>query len=555
MNKLVLVFITILTQTSLFAQTNCYYLLELNSKDTTHFHITNPQDYLSAKSIQRRAKFNIDIDYRDLPVTIQSVESQIPKGFNILGKSKWLNAIVIVGTEKINVKKFPLGKEIKKISYLGQAQTENKDHFTNINELISALEAKVDPTISNKLDSSFYGKMLKQNSQINAPALHKKNLTGKGITVAVLDAGFNQLNANAYFNRLFVNNQILLTRDFVTPNTGVYEDDVHGSCVLSCMAAYSPNKGVGTGFDASFVLLRTEDQGNELLLEEVLWVMGAEFADSIGIDLLQSSLGYNEFDDVSLNHRMKELNGNTTIISRGAKIATEKGIIVVNSSGNEGDNDWRRIVAPADVKEVITVGGIDQKGFPALFSSVGPTADNRIKPDVAALAENDYVVSGNGVIYTGSGTSYACPIIAGAVTCLMQACPNKNAKQLADALRLCASNYYEPDKYIGYGVPDMLLALKILGGDSDYKFTTNKLLDVRWLADNKLHITNYLHTAQKFTIVIRDTSGVELYKEQVKMKEAGVYRFSIKRTKKWDNGVYHLQMIYKEGKEEQLIIK
>ncbi len=526
-------------------QKNHYFLAEWNNKDTSRFKTTSPNLFLSEKSIARRIKYQIPVGFSDIPVSASYLQQVGEKKLVVSGVSKWLNAAVIKCKSKQEIDSIRKLVGLKRITYLGQQKVLRKEESVkDLNELISTLEGKVNLETDSFGSKGFYGKSELQLNQLNIPSLHRQGYTGKDVLIAVMDAGFRNLPRNPVFRNLFLKKRILLTRDFISSGINVYDDDAHGTAVLSCMAAYQPNTLIGSSYDAGYILLRTEDESNEMLLEEITWILAAEYADSIGVDIIQSSLGYNEFDDMTQNHRIKEMDGKTTFVARGAKLASDKGIMVINSSGNEGDKDWRKIVTPADVKEVFTVGGVDSKSNPALFSSVGPTADKRVKPDFAALAEEVYVVSEDGIVYHGNGTSYACPLVAGLAACLLQATPEKSNLQIADALRLASNQYYDPDKYIGFGIPDGLLALKILGGDTSVSLNSDRLLDIRLLSDNQVHLTVYCHSPQKYEVQFLDQSGKILYAERNRVKQPGVFRFKTKTPKKWKSSIYSVSVLF-----------
>ncbi|MFA6259921.1 MAG: S8 family serine peptidase [Bacteroidia bacterium] len=520
-----------------------YHWISLNGKDTSQYKMSKPEAFLSSKSIQRKNRLQISIGMNDIPVNPVFTQTLSLLGVQVTGTSRWMNAILVESKQKKlsdTIRNLPF---ISSTTYLGERKVLQGVVRKDIHELVETLEAKVNPSKQLEQDSDFYGKSALQVKMLNTPALHQLGFNGKGITVAVLDAGFSKVNHISYFRHLFDSSQIVLTRDLVDGNTQVYDDDAHGTGVLSCMAAYAPNRLVGTAYAANYLLIRTEDALNENLLEEALWILGAELADSAGADLIQSSLGYNEFDDKQQNHRLKELNGNTTLISKGATLAVAKGMVVVCSSGNEGDNNWRKIVAPADVKDVITVGGVDETGNLALFSSIGPTADRRVKPDLVAMGERTMVLSENGIVYPGNGTSYACPLICGTIACLMQACPITGTSAIAQAIKLSSDNYTRPNNYIGYGVPDAAMARAIMDSkDSLDRITQNSLLDARFI-DERLHVAYALNSPQKIQLIITDSTGYIVYSDRIKVKQAGIYRASLSKSNHWKKGNYGIQLI------------
>ena len=299
---------------------------------------------------------------------------------------------------------------------------------------------------------------------LNGDILHDMGYRGQGKVIAVLDGGFLNANTLDVFDSLWQNNQILGTHDFVNGGQVLFDGHPHGSMVLSCMGGNYPGELIGTAPKASYWLLRSEDTGSEYRIEEYNWVSAAEYADSVGADVINSSLGYSDnFTDPGQNHTYSEMDGNTTPCTIGADMAAKKGILVVNSLGNSGNSDWYYLGAPSDGDSVLGIGAVTENGSYASFSSHGPSYDGRVKPDVVAQGSGAYVVDpyGGGFGYN-SGTSFSSPIMAGMVTCLWQANPALNNMQIADAVSKSASQYLSPDDMLGYGIPDFVLANNIL---------------------------------------------------------------------------------------------
>jgi len=245
------------------------------------------------------------------------------------------------------------------------------------------------------------------------------------------------------------------TWDFVANEASVNEDNVHGMSCLSTIAANLPGLFVGTAPKSSFYLYRTEDISGEYPIEEQNWVAAAEKADSLGVDVFSVSLGYTTFDNSSFNHDYTDMNGNTTIISKGCDLAAKKGILVVVAAGNEGNGAWKYITAPADADSVLAVGAVNTARQVAGFSSYGPSSDGQIKPDVAAVGQGAVIANQNtgGPVFN-NGTSYACPIMAGIVSCLWQAFPEVNNMTIIDEVRKSSDRANMPDDRTGYGVPN-----------------------------------------------------------------------------------------------------
>jgi serine protease AprX len=524
----------LLISSQLYAQH--VYWVAFSGKDDA-FSISSPQQFLSDKAILRRQKFGIQITESDLPISSSYLQQFEQKGIVILSKSKWLNGIAVVVPTKNYFDTLKNFSFVILVKYLGEHQTilvSTKQHIDG-KEMLKVLEHKVDWK-KKQTDTSFYGKTYRQVCMLNTHLLHEQGYTGKGVNIAVIDAGFNNADTLLVFDQLRNSHQLKLTKDFVQRNANVFEDDDHGTAVLSCMAGYIPFTFVGTAPMANYYLFRSEYAKTEMPVEETYWIEAIEFADSIGVDLVNSSLGYNEFDDVSQNYTYKNLDGKTALISKAATLAVQKGIVVVVSAGNEGDGDWKFISVPADATEIITVGGVDAGNHLASFSSIGPTKDKRIKPDVMAQGDNVWVASSRGVFYQGDGTSYASPLMAGAIACLMQACPTKNPQEIVQALHTSGNHYYKPDNSFGYGIPDMQLAYLLLLND-----TAEKLLDIRYLGDKRMHLAYQATAAHKINIVIKNEQDIEVHSETMNVK--GTIRVSLKKNKELKKGKYSLLVV------------
>ncbi len=524
----------LLLTTSMHAQH--VYWVTFSGKDT-RFSMGSPQQFLSSKAILRRQKFGIPVTETDLPVSKLYLEQLTQKGIMVLSTSKWLNGVAVKVPDKKyadTLKQYPF---VTGVRYLGEHQAfrASAKHRVDLNEMLKVLEQKGDFK-KKQTDSNGYGKTYRQVSMLNTQCLHQQGYRGEGIAIAVIDAGFNNADTLPVFSQMRQSNRIKHTHDFVQHNEEVYEDDDHGTAVLSCMAGYIPNEFVGTAPMADYYLLRSEYANTEMPVEEIYWIEAIEYADSAGVDLVNSSLGYNEFDDATQNYTYKNLDGKTALISKAAGLAVQKGMVVVVSAGNEGDDEWKFISVPADVKEVITVGGVDAGNHLAGFSSIGPTKDKRIKPDVMAQGDNVWVASSKGVFYQGDGTSYSSPIMAGAIACLMQAYPDKNPAALMQALHLSGNHYYKPDNHFGYGIPDMQLAYFLLQND-----TTEQLLDITYMGDKRLHLTYRAAMPHKITVVVKDDTESIVHEETLAVK--GTIREALKKNKQLKKGKYSLHLV------------
>ena len=437
------------------------YWVQLKDKKGTPYKISQPEAFLSQRSIDRRMRQHILIDETDLPVSRVYLDSLKNRGLEIVHTSKWLNGATVRTADTTLIKK------IATLPFVTMVQLTKP-----ANVLKSFSNKFSDEVLNTEYDPENYGNALDQLSQLNGQYLHRQGFRGKGIQIAILDAGFLNANIIEAFDSLRNSNRILGTRDFVDPTSDIYTQNYHGMSVLSCMGGNIPGSLVGTAPDASFYLIRSEDVATEYLIEEDNWVAAAEYADSLGVDVINSSLGYSQFNDSLMNHSYADLNGKTTRVTQGANMAFQKGILVFSSAGNEGSKSWKRIIAPSDGENVIGVAAVDKDGLRASFSSVGPAFGGAVKPNVAAMGSGTTLALSNGTIGYASGTSFSSPVLAGMGACLLQANPYAGAKLAKLAIEQSASQYSNPDSLIGFGIPDFEKADKYLKVNS-----ANKLKD------------------------------------------------------------------------------
>ena len=420
------------------------YRLYLKDKDLDHtpFSVNRPSEFLSQRSIDRRKRQGIPVDLTDLPVA-PAYEKQVAEaGIEIVGKSKWNNTLLI---------RIHKDKELRKLEGL-EFITKMKKVFVAPDSVSQRLRSNV----RNRLNGwshgdGFYGAADAQLKSLNGKRLHEIGYQGKGKMIAVFDGGFMNVDKIPALHDI----KLAGVKDFVVPESkNVFGEMEHGTMVLSTMAANAPDFYVGVAPEAQYLLIRCEDERTESLAEEDYWASAAEYADSCGVDVINSSLGYHGFDDSSTDHHYYEQDGNTALISRTASMCADKGIVCVNSAGNDGMGSWKKINFPADATDILTVGSINEHGVNAAFSAVGPTADGRIKPDVMAFGSPTCVITGRGSIINDNGTSFSSPLVAGMVACLWQALPGKTAKQIIKLVKLAGNNQQHPDNVFGYGVPD-----------------------------------------------------------------------------------------------------
>lgn len=429
------------------------YVIKFKDKANSPYSIEKPLEFLSQKALLRRQKYNIPVIEQDIPVNKIYIDSIKNLGFEIYGTSKWLNCVIAHTKDSLSVEK------VKYLNFVDTTKTVRKEKP----KYKKPEPEKID--IKSKTDTFYtydYGYGKNQIRMMNLHNLHNKGFAGQGMIIAVLDAGFKNVDKLKGFDSLRVKKQILGIKDFVERDKDVFRDATHGMQVLSTIAANYPGKLTGTAPEAKFWLLRTETEHSENLVEEYFWVEGAEFADSAGVDIIHSSLGYNNFDDTLVSFKYEDLTGDYAPASVASDIAASKGILCVTSAGNEGDAPWKYITSPADADSVLTVGAVSGENIIANFSSVGPTPDGRIKPEVVAQGAFVWVLRLRKGVTFSFGTSFSGPIIAGAVACLWQAHPKCTNMEIIDAVIKSADKYENPNNKYGYGLPDFDKADKYL---------------------------------------------------------------------------------------------
>ena len=420
------------------------YRLYLRDKDLHHtpFSLKTPDGFLSHRSIERRKHQGLPIDVTDLPVSPAYIDSVREAGIEVVGKSKWNNTLLI---------RIHKEKELRKLDGMSFI-TKKLKVFSSPDSITERKRSSFRKELNQwETTSGVYGNAERQIKSLNGISLHEKGFRGEGMMIAVFDGGFMNADKIPALHDI----KLAGVKDFVVPKSdNVFQEMEHGTMVLSTMAANAPGHFVGVAPDAQFLLVRCEDERTESLAEEDYWAEAAEYADSVGVDVINSSLGYHAFDDEKSNHTYSEQDGETALISHTASMCAAKGIVCVNSAGNDGMGSWKKINFPADAKDILTVGSVNEQGVNAAFSAVGPTADGRIKPDVMAYGSPTSVITGRGSIINDNGTSFSSPLIAGMVACLWQALPNKTAKQIIKLVKLSGNNQQHPDNIYGYGLPD-----------------------------------------------------------------------------------------------------
>ena len=445
----------------------------LRDKQGTAYALDHPGRWLSHNSIERRRRQGLSLDSTDLPVSaryLREMERQAnQRNWQFVGTSRWQNTVLVRSTDTL------LLRRLAELDFVREARQvwQSPDSIERRGPKIKVHEGW-NPWDSIRGD--LYGNGREQIEMLSGQRLHDIGCRGKGITIAVLDGGFQNCDEIAALQRA----NIVGGKNFVwSPESRgqapdlrtlrseepvpeiLYREMDHGTKVLSTMATNEPQVLVGTAPEARYWLLRCEDQQTEQPVEEDYWTMAAEFADSAGVDIISSSLGYSNYDGTNDDYRQRDLNGRTALISRSASMLAQKGIILVSSAGNAGMGPWKKIEVPGDANDILTVGALNREKENAPFSGIGPTQDGRVKPDVMALGSPAVLISGRGTIVRDMGTSFSTPIVAGLVACLWQALPEKTALDIITLVRQTASQHDEPDNIYGYGIPNFWRAYMI----------------------------------------------------------------------------------------------
>lgn len=521
--------------TTLYSQ-QLYYFISFKDKPRFKEQIYQPASFISERAIDRRTRNRVPLNINDIPPDSSYLAQLQQLPVIIYGKSRWMNgALVLVNQATVvdSILKLPFVSEAKYVGKPNYTEEELISERTIENQLRQLAQAFTKEDTSNKV--LYFGKSYDQLHQINSELLYERGFRGKGVRIAVLDAGFRGLDELPAFKHLFDEKRIISTWDFVEAEEEVFEDDEHGLAVMSCLAAQQPGLIIGAAPQSEYLLLRTENPSSEYLVEEYFWLFAAEYADSAGADIINSSLGYSKHDEKSMGHRFSELDGKTTVVTIAAEIASSKGILVVASAGNEGNDPWKKITAPSDGEKVLSVGAVDKKGAQVSFSSIGPTADKRIKPDVVARGKNTLLLAANGKTFEGNGTSYACPLITASAAQLLELAPKTSAQKLKQVIVISSQNYHSPNKQIGCGLPDFELASKLITVSRD------SILSITLNSNNNLDLIIYSATNQKVKITVENSVGDILEKESQSLTK-GLNRTEMKLNKKRASGIYQLRV-------------
>lgn len=506
--RIFIVFVFIMSTFAILkAQTQYFFYVQFSNKNNTTYSLQRPAEYLSTRAIERRISFHIAIDSTDLPVNQTYVNQITALGIRVHSRSKWMNGVTVMLSDS------GMMHLVRELNFV---------KFTQYTGKMTTTPASVIQKSQTQETGYIYGNAATQINQLNGTTLHNNGFRGQGIQIGILDAGFSNVDVNRGFDSLRLQGRLLGTKDIILPGNNVFREHTHGAQVLSTMAGNIDGQYIGTAPKASFWLIRTEYDPTEYLSETDFWVSGIEFADSAGVDVINSSLGYTTFNDPSMNFTYNDMNGKVSRASRAATMAAEKGIIVCNSAGNDGGKSWNYIGVPADADKIFTVGSVTSANTPSSFSSFGPSADQRIKPDVCAMGSLSSVILSDGVISTNNGTSFSSPIMAGMLSCLLQRYkafdPNPVMSVFYRAVIESCNNYATPTPQSGYGIPDFVVAeskLPIYDGVGKLLKTNENHAEIRQYPTGIQIIIREGNNTGMYNIRIYNSNGILIYSKNM----------------------------------------
>lgn len=423
------------------------YMVFFKDKSGSAYSVSEPSEFLSPRAVERRQRQGLTTIPQDIPVNDTYIQGVSATGASVVHATRWMNGVLVSCDEATlaSIRSLPYVADAELVAPGAKPSSSGRRRITS--RMTEAGESMV---TANQL------------SMLGLSEMHTAGYTGEGVFVAVLDAGFPGVNTADPFSHLFADNRIVDTYDFVHDDPDAFVQSNHGTNVLSVIAAYVPDAYTGGAYGASFQLYVTEDVSGEYRIEEYNWLFAAERADSVGADIITTSLGYNTFDDPTMNYSKDELDGMTSVIARAAQWASDRGMAIVSSAGNEGSNSWETITTPADNENVMAVAATNSSGIRSPISSVGPSADGRVKPDVGAMGIGVSVVGPSGAFGSASGTSLSAPLITSLLAGVWQQYPQLSSRELLQAVRNSASQAENPDFLLGYGIPNYKAIVNLL---------------------------------------------------------------------------------------------
>ncbi len=515
-----------------YSQTEYYFEVSFKDKGNA-YSVSNPEVFLSESSIKKKTKRNIPVDVLDLPLNPLDIQSMGAYADSVTHQSKWRNSVLIKMTDTSAVAQIRILNTVKSVVFLTSKEKKSNKKEQSADKFSAEMN----------LLSADYGDGYNQVAMVGGHFMHQRGYKGDSIDIAVFDAGFNPVSVTPYFkmtvaDELRANGLIKYTWDFLDHDSTVYEKNQHGAMVLSVLANNN-NKIKGIAPNANYYLFITEDDNSETLLEEYNWLMAAERADSIGVDVINSSLGYFTFDDTTTSHTYKDMDGHTTIVAKAANTAARKGIFVVASAGNEAQTKWHYIISPADGDSVLAIGAVDGNRKYAAFSSTGPASDGDIKPNVTAQGYRAVITFDQNRYWASNGTSFSGPLMAGAVAILWQAFPELTNLELKKEIEKSASQYTHPDSLLGYGIPD-LMKIFMNGDSSDmYDFNKDVLISMRSNPfTDKIGLEMYSAQKQTINFKLMDVAGRLMREENQTIEQNQYMIFGLGDLQNISSGLY-----------------
>ncbi|MDR3308972.1 MAG: S8 family serine peptidase [Tannerella sp.] len=443
-----------------------FFRLYLKDKGMNDFTLHEPERFLSLESVERRMLHEVFVDETDFPVSPVYLEELRAAGAIPRLTSKWMKTVVVECADSSDVERLmnmPFVDSLRCVWRCEDRIKPAKPLANDLSDIIIISDMFTDDTTgfpsADIPVEDIYGSARKQIEMLNGVRLHEAGYRGQGMRIAVIDAGFENADRIDAFSSL----KLIGTKNITFPGHDVFREDHHGTKALSCLAADLTGVMRGAAPEASYLLIKSEDTRGEFPVEEDYWAAAVEYADSVGIDVISSSLGYFRFDSLPDYYTTDDTDGQTAFVSRIASVAASKGMLVVVSAGNEGVGAWSKITFPADARDILTVGSVTSDGEKSAFSSIGMTADYRIKPDVVALGTSVCVINSSGQTQFSNGTSFSAPTVAGMAACLWQAFPLLRNTELIELIKSSSSQHQTPDVQLGYGIPDIFKAYRTAG--------------------------------------------------------------------------------------------
>jgi len=526
------------------------YWVQFTDKDNTPYSIAAPEAFLSPRAIARRVRQDIAIKERDLPIDPNYITQVRATGAELLSTSKWMNAITV------RISNPTMLQQVLALPFVVNHEPVGKQRSAagewSKGEVMQESAKAMDEL---PLDED-YGPAFNQIDMLRGVQLHRQGLMGQGMMIAVLDGGFTSTDVLPVFDSLRQDGRLVGTWDVVARNANVYGYSGHGTAVLSTMAANIPGTMIGTAPKASYLLIRTEDTDSEFPIEEDFWIAGAEYADSAGADIINTSLGYSTFDDMAYDHTYADMDGQTTHAARGANIAAATGMLLVTSAGNSGNNPWLYISTPADADSTLAIGAVNPEGGYASFSSIGPSADGRVKPNVCAQGQQAIVANTQGTINPSNGTSFAGPILAGMAACLWQGSPNATNMEIFSSIEQSAHLYNAPTAQLGHGIPNFTLARLALAVRSPENIYRDQLLTSYPNPFNDVVAGEfYCALGQQLEVRLVNALGQVIRSQGAKGCETCIHTFRFDGLGAMPVGVYFLQVLGGDAEFASKVIK